>query len=114
MEMSEYIKLNKIPKYNEYKEWYTLNDEQFEILEKAVIKYLPTKLKHVNYNTGSSYHLKHVFEKLLGFYVSNYDMKLVMDKLKYASGDHAGYSGMNPYYNISEKELKILESIVDK
>ena len=38
MKMSEYIKLNKIPKYNEYKEWYTLDDEQFDILEKAVIK----------------------------------------------------------------------------
>lgn len=45
MKMSEYIKLNKIPKYNFYEEWYTLNDEQFDMLEKAVVKYLPTKLK---------------------------------------------------------------------
>lgn len=112
MKMSEYIKLNKIPKYNKYKEWYTLDDEQFDMLEKAVIKYLPTKLKNVNYNTSSSYHLKHVFEKILGFYVSNYDMKLVMTKLGYTSGYQATYSsGMNLYYNISKKELKILESM---
>lgn len=112
MKMSEYIKLNKIPKYNKYKEWYTLDDEQFDILEKAVSKYLPTKLKNVNYNTSSSYHLKHVFEKLLGFYICNYDMKLVMTKLGYTSGYQATYSsGMNLYYNISKKELKILESM---
>ena len=115
MKMSEYIKLNKIPKYNIFEEWYTLNDEQFEILEKAVIKYLPTKLKNVNYNTGSSYYLKHKFEKLLGFYISNYDMKLVMAKLEYKVGTrNFPFECKNLKYNISKRELKILESITDK
>ena len=115
MKMSEYIKSNGIPKYNQFDEWYTLSDEQFDILEKAVVQYLPTKLKNVNYRAGSSYHLKHVFEDLLGFYVSNYDMKIVMDKLGYVSGYHQSYaSGMNLYYNISNKELKILEPIAQE
>lgn len=112
IKMSEYIKLNNIPKYNEYNEYYTLDDEQFKLLEDAVIEYLPTKLKHINYNSSTSYHLKHVFERLLGFYVSNYDMKLVMCKLGYDSGYQAKYSrGMNFYYNISNRELKKLEMI---
>ena len=115
MKMSEYIKLNKIPKYNFYEEYYTLDDEQFDMLEKAVIKYLPTKLKNVNYSTGSSYHLKHVFEKLLGFYISNYDMKLVMAKLEYKVGmRYFPFECKNLKYNISKRELKVLESIVDK
>lgn len=114
MRMSEYIKSNGIPKYNQFKEGYTLNDEQFEKLEEAVKQYLPTKLKNINYKAGSSYHLKHVFEDLLGFYVSNYDMKIVMNKLGYTSGYHTYDSGMNLYYNISNKELKILESIAQE
>lgn len=115
MKMSEYIKSNGIPKYNQFNEWYTLNDEQFEKIEEAVKQYLPTKLKNVNYKAGSSYHLKHVFEDLLGFYVSNYDMKIVMDKLGYTSGYRPAYeSGMNLYYNISKKELRILESIAQE
>ena len=115
MKMSEYIKSNGIPKHNQFKESYTLSDEQFEKLEEAVKQYLPTKLKNINYKAGSSYHLKHVFEDLLGFYVSNYDMKIVMDKLGYTSGYHQTYeSGMNLYYNISNKELKILEPIAQE
>ena len=112
MKMSEYIKLNKIPKSNKYKEWYTLDDEQLDLLEKAVTKYLPTKTKNVNYRLGTSYHLKHVFEDLLGFYVSNYDMKIVMDKLGY-NGRYKKIesSGMNLNYNISKKELEIAETI---
>ena len=39
---SEYIEKNNIPKYNKYRESYTLNDEQFMELEEAVKKWLPT------------------------------------------------------------------------
>lgn len=107
---SEYIEKNNIPKYNEYRESYTLNDEQFMELEEAVKKWLPTHLKNVNYNTSCSYHIKGQFEFVLGYYISNYDLKIVMDKLGYIKGDRPTYeNGMNPYYNISSKEFKLLE-----
>ena len=112
MKYSEYIKQNNIPKYNSFEEWYTLTDEQFEQLEKAILKYLPTHTKNVNYKASSSYRLKGLFENILGFYLSNYDFKIVMSKLGYISGYRAKYeSGINLHYNISRKELKHLEEV---
>lgn len=112
MGYSEYIKQNNIPKYNEFKEWYTLTDEQFAQLEKAVLRFLPTHTKNINYKTSTSYHLKGLFERILGFYLSNYDFKIVMSKLGYISGYKPSFeSGKNPHYNISSKEVKHLEEV---
>ena len=106
MKISEFIKENNIPKYNKWKEHYTLNDEEFQLLVEAVNNFLPTKLKNVNYNTNSSYGLKHIFERFLGFYISNYDLKIVMQYLGYKSAPYRGYyDDINLYYNISKKEV---------
>lgn len=112
--MLNYIKENNIPKYNEYKESYQLTENQFQELEGSIMMWLPTKLKRVNYRATSSYHLKHVFEAYLGFYVSNYDFKIVMQKLGYKSKPWPGDDGKNLYYNISRKELNVIENIAQR
>ena len=86
MLMSEFIKENNIPKKNEFNEFYTLTDEQFNLLEKAVKETFPTQRKTINYGMPFSYWLKYIFEKKLGFQISNYDIKLVMQKLGFKGG----------------------------
>lgn len=92
---------------NKYGEWETLTQEQRDLLDETIIKYLPTRLKGIN-SKVSSYGLKHKFEKILGFYISNLDMKEAMIRLEYKNhGDN-----QNQHYNISSKELNEMEKIL--
>ena len=49
----------------------------------------------------SSYKLKHIAEKELGFYVSNLDFKTIMHDL----GFKYKVEGINEYYNLSSKQF---------
>ena len=92
---------------NKYGEWETLTKEQKDLLDETIIKYLPTKLKGIN-SKVSSYGLKHKFEEILGFYISNLDMKEAMARLGYKNnGDK-----QNQYYNISSREINELNKIL--
>lgn len=92
---------------NKYSELETLTKEQKDLLDETIIKYLPTKLKGIN-SKVSSYGLKHKFEKMLGFYISNLDMKEAMARLGYKNNGDV----QNQYYNISSKELNEVEKIL--
>lgn len=92
---------------NKYGEWETLNEEQKDLLDEAIIEYLPSRLQRVN-SKVSSYGLKHKFEKILGFYVSNLDMKEAMIRLEYRNNGN----NQNQYYNISSRELKRIDKML--
>ena len=112
MGYSEWRKANNIPE--EIREgnchhFCALNDEEFEELQKAIIKWLPTHMKTVS-RRYNSYYLKHRFENLLDFYINEYDLKLAMYKLGYKSSSNIFTTlKYGVTYNISSKEVAQLE-----
>lgn len=73
---------------------------------------------HINFDIKginkkrTSYGLKHIIEKILGVYVSNYDVKCAMAELGIKGVNSSAYD-INYSYPISEKEYKRLEMIRD-
>lgn len=61
---------------------------------------LPTRNARPNYRTASSYGLKHLLERYLGFYVSNLQAKTAFHILGYRRSRY----DLNPFYNISKRE----------
>ena len=69
---------------------------------RAIDENLPTRTKRPNGNTGTSYALKHVIERYVGFYVSNLQAKVAMRVLGYERGG----DGLNPCYNVTKREWR--------
>ena len=65
-------------------------------LDQALLQCFKHYLGPANRNIGSSYHLKHVFETNLGFYISNYDLKEAMKRCEF----YPDSLELNPYYKI--------------
>lgn len=86
----------------------TLNHEEMELLKDKIMYYVDEfgLLKRANFNR-SSYGLKHSFEDLLGFYVSNMDFKEAMKQLRIPHSERHGL--MNVHYPISQKAYRQIE-----
>ena len=82
-----------------YNEPFTL-DEEAELLLREWCSRL-VRIKTINCKF-SSYKLKHIAEKELGFYVSNLDFKSIMHDL----GFDYRVEGINEYYNLSSKQFR--------
>ena len=61
------------------------------------------QIKSINYKS-SSYGLKHIVEKRVGFYVSNADLKKAMTECDFRSDRKTDYR--NWFFNVSEKSVK--------
>ena len=79
-------------------------DKQVDIL-RALDENLPTRTKRPNTRTGTSYALKHVVERYLGYYVSNLQTKTAMRILGY---ERSAYK-LNPYFNVTIGEWRAFE-----
>jgi hypothetical protein len=97
----EIIMNRKLEYYKRDDEYLTLDAEQMQILKDSIIKHLTFK-KGINYR-HSSYGLKHTFESLLGFYISNMDFKEAMYELGIMNAER--HSNQNIYYPIAEKSF---------
>ncbi len=79
----------------------TLTDSRYVRLLNFINKNL-RPIKTINYKT-SSYGLKHIIEKRIGFYVSNADCKKAMTECGYIH-DHGDCR--NWRFNVSERSVK--------
>lgn len=80
--------------------------DQIAIL-RALDENLPTRTTRPNRNTGTSYALKHVVERFLGFYVSNLQAKTAMRILGYMrSADD-----LNPVFNVTKREWRAFSDL---
>jgi hypothetical protein len=79
-------------------------EKELKRLLKLAVQTTLTKRKTIN-NFASSYGLKHVFERYLGFYISNQMMKEVMNELKFK----AVSDGVNERYAFSQKTNLVLK-----
>lgn len=86
----------------------TLSEEAEKELKELIARYLE---KRATPNTlHSSYGLKHLFENILGYYVSNADAKKAMTECGF---EHSPYGGQNWYFNVTQKSLNKLYKIRD-
>ena len=79
-----------------------LNNVQFEKLKQYISENIQ-KRKTINMN-HTSYWYKHLFERKLGYYISNDDCKKALCECGFRYAAPAG--SQNWYFNISEKCLK--------
>ena len=82
-----------------------LSQDQMKLLKDSIIKELKI-VKTINRNR-TSYGYKHIFERLLGFYICNADFKLAMEELNIPSKPQL--DGRNLYYPVSEKSARELD-----
>lgn len=79
----------------------------------AIARILPTRNARPNYRTASSYGLKHLLERYLGFYVSNLQAKTAFRILDYQRSRRE----LNPFYNIAKRDydrLRLAADIADR
>lgn len=72
--------------------------------EKAEVRRLVMELLEPSnrYSRGTSYHIKHVFERITGFYISNDEMKSIMLELGYRPDSN---TELNQRYKVRFKAL---------
>lgn len=75
----------------------------------AIARIFPTRNARPNYRTASSYGLKHLLERYLGFYVSNLQAKTAFHILGYERSRH----DLNPFYNIAKRDYDRLRLAAD-
>ena len=92
---------------NEFIEWLTLSEEERERLNKFILENF-TKIKNIN-DKHTSYGLKHLCSRKLGFYMSNADFKKSMTVCGFKNDGVKG--DINWSFNISEKSIKKTRSI---
>lgn len=85
-------------------EW--VNEERINNIV-SVIRPIVKKIKSINYRV-SSYGIKHDVERRIGYYVSNGELIAAMIILGFEYKRPIGSAGINCYFNVSMKSLKLI------
>lgn len=73
----------------------------------SVIRPIVKKIRSINYRV-SSYGIKHDVERRIGYYVSNGELIAAMIILGFEYKRPRGSAGINCYFNVSMKSLKLI------
>ncbi|MBM7565268.1 hypothetical protein [Paenibacillus sacheonensis] len=87
---------------NDYEQIADLSQEQIGAVREWCTQL--TLIKSINTRT-SSYRLKHLCERDIGFYVPNGIIKKIMGELGFKMVDRYS-NGINEFYNVSQKSIK--------
>lgn len=88
-------------------ESFTLNQQQQDELEAFIRLHFGRKAKAIN-TRWSSYDLKHMAQSMLGFYVSNADIKKTMLECGFRADIRDVESEINWHFNISKADFNRL------